>query len=119
VLSGEHHLHRALRRYGATFHDDCRFCHFVSSAAEEITSLFRDVLLTCDELGLIGRELFAIDGCKLPSNASKEWSGTRADLQLLETEGESYSKLQGFFVWAGNAPDFGPFAWASAVYSLW
>jgi acetyl-CoA carboxylase carboxyltransferase component len=31
--------------------------------------------------GLIGRELFAIDGCKLPSNASKEWSGTRADFE--------------------------------------
>jgi len=23
--------------------------------------------------------MFAIDGCKLPSNASKEWSGTKAD----------------------------------------
>ncbi|MGH8726900.1 MAG: hypothetical protein ACREV9_01790 [Burkholderiales bacterium] len=43
--------------------------------------LLRNVLLTCDELGLIGRELFAVDGCKLPSNASKEWSGTRADFE--------------------------------------
>ena len=31
--------------------------------------------------GLIGKEMFAIDGCKLPSNASKEWSGTRADFK--------------------------------------
>src|SRR5687768_12696516 len=54
---------------------------FVSSAGEEISVLFRNVLLTCDEMGLIGRELFAIDGCKLPSNASKEWSGTRADFE--------------------------------------
>jgi hypothetical protein len=38
-----------------------------------------DALLYCDELGLIGREMFAIDGCKLSSNASKEWSGTRED----------------------------------------
>jgi hypothetical protein len=30
---------------------------------------------------LTGRELFAIDGCKLPSNASKEWSGTRKDFR--------------------------------------
>jgi transposase len=52
---------------------------FISSLGDEITVLFRDVLLVCDEMGLIGRELFAIDGCKLPSNASKEWSGTRAD----------------------------------------
>lgn len=55
--------------------------HFVSSSAEEIRSLFREVVLICDELGLIGGELFAVDGCKLPSNASKEWSGTRGDLQ--------------------------------------
>ncbi len=43
--------------------------------------MFRDVLLYCDEMGLIGRELFAIDGCKMPSNASKEWSGTRAEFE--------------------------------------
>ena len=52
---------------------------FIAAMEGEITSLFRDVLLYCDELGLIGKEMFAIDGCKLPSNASKEWSGTRAD----------------------------------------
>jgi transposase len=54
---------------------------FVSSCPEEVGKLFRQVVLICDELGLIGRELFAIDGCKLPSNASKEWSGTKADLR--------------------------------------
>jgi transposase len=54
---------------------------FVSSYPEEVGKLFRQVVLICDELGLIGRELFAIDGCKLPSNASKEWSGTKADLR--------------------------------------
>lgn len=54
---------------------------FVSSLDREMMHLFRDVLLVCDEMGLIGREMFAIDGCKLPSNASKEWSGTRADFE--------------------------------------
>lgn len=53
---------------------------FVSSMGEQITPLFREVLMICDEMGLIGREIFAIDGCKLPSNASKEWSGTREEL---------------------------------------
>jgi transposase len=53
---------------------------FVSSLEGEIVSMFRDVLLVCDEMGLIGREMFAVDGVKMPSNASKEWSGTRADL---------------------------------------
>ncbi|HEU4604259.1 MAG TPA: transposase [Steroidobacteraceae bacterium] len=54
---------------------------FISSCSEEIAAIFRNVLLVCDEAGLIGKEMFAIDGVKLPSNASKEWSGTKADLQ--------------------------------------
>ena len=54
---------------------------FVSTMDKEITTLFREVLLVCDDLGLIGKEMFAIDGCKLPSNASKEWSGTKADFE--------------------------------------
>ncbi len=52
---------------------------FISSMDKEILSLFRNVLLICDAMGLIGKEMFAIDGCKMPSNVSKEWSGTRAD----------------------------------------
>lgn len=54
---------------------------FVSTMDKEITKLFREVLLICDDLGLIGKEMFAVDGCKLPSNASKEWSGTKADFE--------------------------------------
>jgi transposase len=54
---------------------------FVSTMDKEITRLFHEVLLVCDDLGLIGKEMFAIDGCKLPSNASKEWSGTKADFE--------------------------------------
>jgi len=53
---------------------------FVSSMQEEIKPLFRDVLLVCEESGLLGGTFFALDGCKLPSNASKEWSGKIADL---------------------------------------
>ena len=39
------------------------------------------MLYLCDRQGLIGREMFAIDGVKLPSNASKARSGTRADFE--------------------------------------
>ena len=45
---------------------------FISGSAEQIAQVFRDVLLVCDEAGLIGKQMFAIDGVKLPSNASKE-----------------------------------------------
>src|SRR5947208_14115504 len=54
---------------------------FIATLDREIVAVFRDVLLGCDELGLIGREMFAVDGVKLPSNASKEWSGTRGDFE--------------------------------------
>ena len=53
---------------------------FVSSSSAEIARIFCDVLLVCDEAGLIGQEMFAIDGLKLPSSASKEWSGTKEEL---------------------------------------
>ena len=53
--------------------------HFIATLDREITTSFRDVLLVCDEAGLIGKQMFAVDGVKLPSNASKEWSGSQAD----------------------------------------
>ena len=53
---------------------------FISRSPEEIADLFTQIVLMCDQLGLIGKEMFAIDGCKLPSNASKEWSGTHVEL---------------------------------------
>jgi transposase len=52
---------------------------FVSSLTVEIAPLFAQVLYLCDRQGLIGRQMFAIDGVKLPSNAAKQKSGTRAD----------------------------------------
>ncbi len=48
---------------------------FVSSHTEEIKSVFHKVLMVCCKSGLVGKQHFAIDGCKLPSDASKEWSG--------------------------------------------
>lgn len=54
---------------------------FVATMDEQIVPLFRNVLMICAELDLIGGEMFAIDGCKLPSNASKSWSGTKAELK--------------------------------------
>jgi len=38
------------------------------------------VLLACEEINLLGGTRFALEGCKLPANASKEWSGTLAEL---------------------------------------
>ena len=54
--------------------------NFVSSYPDAIESVFEQVLLVCDEEGLLGKELFAIDGCKMSSNAAKEHSGTLDEL---------------------------------------
>ena len=52
---------------------------FVSQLGDEAAKLFAQVLWLCDAQGLIGREMFAIDGVKLLANASKARSGKRAD----------------------------------------
>jgi transposase len=52
---------------------------FIRELKDEIANLFTQVLFLCDAQGLIGREMFAIDGVKLPSNAAKARSGTRAE----------------------------------------
>lgn len=52
---------------------------FVSTLGAEVAHLFGAVLAICDRQGLLGREMFAIDGVKLPSPASKHRSGSRAD----------------------------------------
>jgi len=53
---------------------------FVRELVEEVSAIFTQVLLICDREGLIGRQMFAIDGVKLPSNADKRHSGTHAEL---------------------------------------
>src|SRR5438034_1296104 len=53
---------------------------FVRELGPEVQALFSQVLMVCDRLGLIGKTMFAIDGVKLPANASKERSGTHAEL---------------------------------------
>ena len=55
--------------------------NFISSMKDGIITIFRDILLYCEELDLLGGSHFSLDGCKLPSNASKEWSGTFKDLK--------------------------------------
>ncbi len=61
--------------------DHSTIAPFVSSMKDQIKPLFRDILLVCDQEGLLGGTFFALDGCKMASNASKEWSGKISDLQ--------------------------------------
>jgi transposase len=54
---------------------------FVSGNKAEIEKTFVHVLVYCNELGLIGGENYAVDGLRLPSNASIEMSGTEEQLE--------------------------------------
>ena len=65
---------------------------FVSTLGDDIASIFTQILFICDKQGLIGREMFAIDGVKLPSNASKAKSGTRADFERQADKLEAAAK---------------------------
>jgi hypothetical protein len=47
---------------------------FVSSNCDTINTLFHKVLLICDKSGLFEKEHFAINGCKSPTDSSKQWS---------------------------------------------
>lgn len=62
---------------------------FVSTQGDAIAQVFAAVVAICDRQGLIGREMFAIDGVKLPSNASKRRSGTRAEFERQATKLEA------------------------------
>jgi transposase len=61
--------------------DHSTIAAFISSMKDEIQSIFSDILLICAEQDLLGGTHFSLDGLKLSSNASKEWSGTFADLR--------------------------------------
>lgn len=61
--------------------DHSTIASFVSSMKDEILPLFRDILLVCEQENLLGGTFFALDGCKLSSNASKQWSGKIYDIK--------------------------------------
>ena len=61
--------------------DHSTIAAFISSIDDEVDYLFTNVLLICEEEGLLGGTHFSLDGLKLSSNASKEWSGKFSDLQ--------------------------------------
>ena len=61
--------------------DHSTIASFVSSMQTEIQTVFSNVLLVCEELGLLDGTHFSLDGVKLSANVSKEWSGTLEELK--------------------------------------
>jgi len=73
--------------------DHSTIATFVSSMKDQIKPLFRDVLLVCEQEDLLGGTFFAIDGCKMPTNASKEWSGKFSELKKRKEKIEDKIKV--------------------------
>ena len=73
--------------------DHSTIAAFVSSMKNEILPLFRDILLVCEQENLLGGTFFALDGLKLPGNASKRWSGTLSDIGKKKEKIEHNVKL--------------------------
>jgi transposase len=53
---------------------------FISTNSDGFKKVFTEVLAYCNELELIGGDEFAVDGLRLPSNASMDMSGTKEEL---------------------------------------
>jgi transposase/IS5 family transposase len=69
---------------GGWMPDHSTIAAFVSGLTEEVKEIFCQVLLVCADEDLLGGTHFSLDGVKLPSNASKEWSGTIEELTRKE-----------------------------------
>lgn len=61
--------------------DHATLARFVLRLGQRLPAIFAEVLQVCHEEGLLDGTRFALDGLKLPANASKDLSGTFAELK--------------------------------------
>ena len=61
--------------------DHSTIASFIVNLGDLAEQLFVSVLMICEEEGLLGGTHLSVDGTKLSSNASKEWSGKLDDLK--------------------------------------
>ena len=79
---------------GGATPDHSTIASFISSMKDDVLEIFIQVLMICAQLDLIGGEMFALDGCKISSNAAKEHSGTFAELEKKKQRLNGY--IQGY-----------------------
>ena len=61
--------------------DHSTIAAFITAMNQQIMDIFIQVLLICEQMDLLGGTHLSLDGCKLPSNASKNWSATHKELK--------------------------------------
>lgn len=76
-----------------TMPDHSTIAAFVSGMKDQIKDVFKYALTVCCSCGLLGGDMFAVDGCKLPSNAAKEWSGTMKHLRKKKEKFEEWAVI--------------------------
>lgn len=76
----KHHA-RFIAMTGGARPDHSTIAGFVRKLEGELPAIFADVLTVCHEEGLLDGTRFAVDGLKLPADASREWSGTFQELK--------------------------------------
>ena len=61
--------------------DHSTIAGFVAGLGDKAMLIFQQILMICEKEGLLSGTHLSIDGSKMPSNASKEWSGTFQELK--------------------------------------
>lgn len=61
--------------------DHSTIAEFIRKLEGQLPAIFADVLMVCHEEALLDGTRFAVDGLKLPADASREWSGTFKELK--------------------------------------
>ena len=75
--------------------DHSTFANFVGRLeGQPMHKIFAEILLVCAEEGLLGGTEFALDGLKLPANASKKWSGRVTELEAKRLKLQSRLELK-------------------------
>ena len=82
-----------MARCGMTAPHFTTIAHFVRTLRDDIAQLLAAVLAVCDGQRLIGREMLAIDGVKLSSDASTHRSGTRAEFTQRAEKSEKAAQV--------------------------
>lgn len=75
-----HHA-RFIALTGGAKPDHSTIAAFLHKLQGELPAIFAEVLMVCHEEGLLDGTRFAVDGLKLPADASREWSGTFKELK--------------------------------------
>ncbi len=75
---------------GNQYIDHSTFSLFINLYMEEIIEIFTTTVYVANNLGFVGKDLIALDGCKIKANASKKFTG---NYETFTKKKETYKKM--------------------------